>query len=93
MENKCDVCGSTEGVRCEIMMKGTQVDRVYHMCPEHWIEVYKEVLEDFLEHNEYKVNSYLKVSADRMIVHSQHMEPTAIRILRPFEDELGETNE
>ena len=72
MEIKCDVCGSTEGVQCEIMTKGDRVDRIYHLCPEHWIEVYRECLESFLDHNPYKVNSFLKVAADRLIINQLH---------------------
>jgi hypothetical protein len=69
---KCDVCGVIEGVRCEIMMKAERVDRIYHLCHEHWVEVYSRCLEDFLEQNEYKVNSYIKVNADKLIVDSIH---------------------
>ena len=69
----CDVCGTDEGVRCEIMMKGGQVDRVYHLCCDHWVDVYSRCLEDFLEQNEYKVNSYIKAIADKMIVDQRHL--------------------
>jgi hypothetical protein len=68
MEQTCDVCGATEGIRCEIMMKGEQLDRVYHLCHEHWVVVYSRCLEDFLEENEYKVNSYIKSVCDKLIV-------------------------
>lgn len=70
MTETCDVCGTDEGIRCEIMMKGEQVDRVYHLCQAHWVVVYSRCLEDFLEQNEYKVNSYIKAIADKLIVDS-----------------------
>ena len=66
-KDKCDVCGSTKDVQCEIMVKGTQVDRIYHFCPEHWVEVYRRTLEDFVEQNQYKANSYIKGVADSLI--------------------------
>ena len=68
MEQKCDVCGETKGVVCEILTKGENVDRVYHLCPAHWVEVYRRTLDDFLENSEYKVNSFIKMVADRLIV-------------------------
>lgn len=64
---KCDVCGSTEGVECEILLKGDMVDRIYHLCPHHWVQVYRKTLDDFLEGNEYKTNQYVKMSADKLI--------------------------
>jgi hypothetical protein len=64
----CDVCGTEENVNCEMMMKGEQVDRIYHLCAYHWMVVFRDCLEDFLEQNEYKVNSYIKATADKMIV-------------------------
>ena len=64
----CDVCGTEEGVTCELMMKGENVDRIYHLCSYHWMVVYRSCLEDFLEQNEYKCNSYIKATADKMIV-------------------------
>ena len=70
MENnqmKCDVCGETEGVECEVLLTGEQVDRIYHLCPEHWIKVYRKTLEDFLESNEYRCNTYIKMAADKLI--------------------------
>ena len=63
----CDVCGVTEGVECEILLKGEQVDRIYHLCPKHWIQVYRKTLDDFLEANEYKTNTYIKMSVDKLI--------------------------
>lgn len=63
----CDVCGTEEGVECEILLKGDQVDRIYHLCPRHWIKVYRKTLEDFLEANEYKTNSYIKMACDKLI--------------------------
>ncbi len=74
MNNKCDVCGTTEGVECEILTKGTSPDRIYHLCPEHWVAVYRKTLEDFLEHSEYKVNSYIKMAADKIIVDARNDE-------------------
>jgi hypothetical protein len=71
---ECDVCGSTEGVQCEIMMKGSRVDRVYHLCPEHWVEVYRECIESFLDHNPYKVNSFIKNAADSLIIKQRHLD-------------------
>ena len=71
-EMECDVCGTIEGVSCEIMMKGENVDRIYHLCQEHWVVVYSKCLDDFLEQNEYKVNSYIKINADKLIVDSMH---------------------
>ena len=68
----CDVCGSDKDVQCEIITKGDKVDRVYHFCPLHWVEVYRRSLDDFLEQNEYKVNSYIKLVADKLIVDAQH---------------------
>jgi len=64
---KCDVCGETKGVECEILLKGDQVDRIYHLCPKHWIKVYRKTLDDFLESNEYKCNTYIKMSVDKLI--------------------------
>jgi hypothetical protein len=55
---KCDVCGSDDGIECEILLKGDQVDRIYHLCPTHWVSVYRKSLDDFLEGNEYKTNQY-----------------------------------
>ena len=63
----CDVCGVTEGVECEVLLKGDQVDRIYHLCPKHWIKVYRKTLEDFLEANEYKTNTYIKMAVDKLI--------------------------
>lgn len=63
----CDVCGETEGVECEVLLKGDQVDRIYHLCPKHWIQVYRKTLEDFLEANEYKTNTYIKMATDKLI--------------------------
>lgn len=71
-EMECDVCGTTENVRCEIMMKGEQVDRIYHLCESHWVKVYSRCLDDFLEQNEYKTNSYIKMVADKFIVDAIH---------------------
>ena len=67
MADKCDVCGVEEGVQCEVMVRGSQIDRIYHLCPEHWVEVYRRALDDFVESNEYKANSYIKAVADRLI--------------------------
>ena len=66
-EVKCDVCGETKDVECEILLKGDQVDRIYHLCPKHWVKVYRKSLDDFLEANEYKTNSYIKMSCDKLI--------------------------
>jgi len=66
-EFECDVCGETAGVECEVMLKGDQVDRIYHLCPKHWIKVYRKTLDDFLEANEYKCNSYIKMAVDMLI--------------------------
>ena len=63
----CDVCGETENVECEVLLKGDQVDRIYHLCPRHWIKVYRKTLEDFLEANEYKTNTYIKMATDKLI--------------------------
>lgn len=68
----CDVCGSTENVQCEILTMGDRVDRVYHLCSAHWIDVYRRTLDDFLEQNEYRVNSHIKMIADKLIVDAQH---------------------
>ena len=66
-EVKCDVCGETENVECEVLLKGDMVDRIYHLCPKHWIKVYRKTLDDFLEANEYKTNSYIKMACDKLI--------------------------
>lgn len=66
-ETKCDICGSMENVECEVLLKGEQVDRIYHLCPKHWIKVYRKTLDDFLEVNEYKTNSYIKMSVDKLV--------------------------
>jgi len=84
MEDKCDVCGITEGVQCEVFTKGEVIDRVYHLCPEHWTEVYRRTLDDFVESNEYKVHSYIKMSADKLIA-----DATTSRKLLDYEDEDG----
>ena len=63
----CDVCGETKDVECEILLKGEQVDRIYHLCPKHWIQVYRKALDDFLEANEYKTNTYIKMATDKLI--------------------------
>jgi hypothetical protein len=104
---ECDVCGKTEGVECEILLKGESVDRIYHLCPEHWIEVYRKTLEDFLEANEYKCNLYIKMAVDKLISDSTteakievysdeegmvdvaRLNPTALRKIRPYEEEEG----
>lgn len=65
--SRCDVCGTQEGVECEILLKGDAVDRIYHLCPEHWVAVYRKTLDDFLEGNEYKTNQYVKMAADKLI--------------------------
>ncbi len=70
--DKCDVCGSTKDVQCEVIIRGTRVDRVYHFCPTHWVQVYRKTLDDFLEESESKVNSYIKAVADKLIVDEQH---------------------
>lgn len=70
MINECDVCGSINDIQCEIFTKGEDVDRIYHFCPKHWIEVYRKTLDDFVEDNEYKANTYIKMIADKMIVDS-----------------------
>jgi len=80
----CDVCGATEDIECEILLKGEQVDRIYHLCPEHWIKVYRKTLEDFLEANEYKCNSYIKMAVDKLI--SDAVTSTKIK---QFSDEDG----
>lgn len=67
---KCDVCGSTENVTCEVYMNGNYADRVYHLCPTHWVDLYRKAINDFMEDNEYKVSAYLKGIADKMIVDS-----------------------
>lgn len=66
-EPKCDVCGVEENVECEILLKGDVVDRIYHLCPKHWVTMYRRTLESFTENNEYKVSSYIKMSCDKMI--------------------------
>jgi hypothetical protein len=66
-EMRCDICGTTEGVECEILLKGDQVDRIYHLCPKHWIQVYRRTLDDFLEASEYKTNSYIKMAVDKLV--------------------------
>jgi len=63
----CDVCGETENVVCEVLLKGEQVDRIYHLCPKHWVKVYRRTLDDFLEANEYKTNTYIKMATDKLI--------------------------
>ncbi len=63
----CDVCSEIEGVECEILLKGDKVDRIYHLCPKHWIMVYRKTLDDFLEANEYKTNTYIKMAVDKLI--------------------------
>lgn len=70
MEQKCDICGVTENVKSSVFIKGDEleVDRIYHFCFDHWIEVYARVIDEFAENNEYKVNSYLKLIADTMII-------------------------
>ena len=78
MSKVCDVCGTEEGVQCEILTKGEAVDRIYHLCPKHWTEVYRRALEDFTEGNEYKSNSYVKMIADRLIVDAHHTEKAAL---------------
>ena len=72
MKKKCDICGTTKGLRCEILTKGEDVDRVYHFCPEHWVDIYRRTLDDFVEDNEYKVNTYIKMVADKLIVDEQN---------------------
>jgi hypothetical protein len=67
MTEKCDVCGSDDGIECEVLLKGDQVDRIYHLCPVHWVSVYRKSLDDFLEGNEYKTNQYIKMAADKLI--------------------------
>lgn len=64
---KCDICGTTEGVECEVLLKGEMVDRIYHLCPKHWVKVYRRTLDDFLEANEYKTNSYIKMAVDKLV--------------------------
>ena len=64
---KCDVCGSDENVQCEVLLKGDMIDRIYHLCGYHWIEVYRRTLDDFMEESEYKCNTYVKMSADKLI--------------------------
>lgn len=81
---KCDVCGIEYGVECEILTKGESVDRVYHLCPEHWTAVYRRTLDDFVEQNEYKANSYIKMVADKMIVDAIHTDKVEL-----FLDEEG----
>ena len=80
----CDVCGETEGVECEVLLKGDQVDRIYHLCPKHWIQVYRKTLEDFLEANEYKTNTYIKMATDKLISDSYTSDKIA-----EFSDEAG----
>lgn len=72
MKFKCDVCGTTKDVQCEVFTKGEEVDRIYHLCMKHWVDIYRGALEDFVENNEYKVNAYLRMSADKMIVGANH---------------------
>ena len=73
---KCDICGSEENVSCEVMMKGDAVERVYTLCGEHWVEVYRRCLDEFMEENEYKVNAFIKAATDRLIVDSYTREKT-----------------
>lgn len=80
----CDVCGETVGVECEVLLKGDQVDRIYHLCPKHWIKVYRKTLEDFLEANEYKTNTYIKMAVDKLIADSITSEK-----IEEFSDENG----
>lgn len=80
METKCDVCGSTENIQCEILTKGDMVDRIYHLCPEHWVSVYRKTLDDFVENNEYKVNSYIKMVADKLIVDDQSLQKSIMYV-------------
>jgi len=68
MEETCDVCGTEKDVQCEILLKGDNIDRMYHLCPFHLVEVYRRALEDFVENNEYKVNTYIKMVADKIII-------------------------
>lgn len=72
MKQKCDICGTTKNIRCEILTKGEDVDRIYHFCPDHWVDIYRRTLDDFVENSEYKVNSYIKMVADRLIVDAQN---------------------
>lgn len=105
MINKCDVCGSINDIQCEIFTKGEDIDRIYHFCPKHWIEVYRKTLDDFVEDNEYKANTYIKMVADKMIVDALNnvkiedlvdveFKPTCIRKISPYEDDnFGESDE
>lgn len=83
-EQICDVCGTTEGVECEILLKGDMIDRIYHLCPKHWVQIYRKTLDDFLEANEYKTNSYIKMAADKMISDAISKEK-----IREYMDEEG----
>lgn len=69
----CDICGSEENVKCELFLRGEDVDRIYHLCPDHMVELYRSSLAEFCEDNEYKVNSFLKRAADRMLVDAETM--------------------
>lgn len=101
----CDVCGTDKDVQCEILTKGEEVDRIYHLCPIHWVEVYRRCLDDFVENSEYKANTYIKMVTDKLIVDSlnrskmesftndegiidvESLDPTEIRMIRPYEDD------
>lgn len=64
----CDGCGADQDIQCEIFMAGADVDRIYHLCPNCLVKVYRDSLEVFLEHSEYKVNTYLRNAIDGLIV-------------------------
>jgi len=86
MKEKCDICGTTKNVKAIVFVKGdSEVDRIYHFCYDHLLKVYANTIDDFAENNEYKVNSYLKTVADKLIVDAQCENKSKI-----FVDENGE---
>jgi hypothetical protein len=72
---KCDICGTTSNLESIIMVtKDDNIERIYHFCITHLLEVYSTIIYDMAENNEYKVNSYFKIIADRLIVDSHSNE-------------------
>ena len=86
MKEKCDVCGTTKNIKSIMFVKNEgEIDRIYHFCYDHLLEVYANTIDDFAENNEYKVNTYLKQVADRRIVDAQCENKTKVYV-----DEEGE---
>ena len=71
---KCDFCGvESPDISNEVFMSEESVVRHYEICPVCLVEVYKRIVNLFMEEDEYKVNGIINEVMDEMYCDVIHM--------------------